>query len=216
MTFSEKLTALRRQNGISQEQLADRLGITRQSVSKWESGAVMPEIEKLVILSDLFQVSVDYLIKDQLETPEPSATEPALQPLEAKIDTLSRQAQENFGSVFCYTSTKRLFGLPLLSIRFGHARHPNRENTAVGIVAIGNFSLGVVSVGLISAGILSLGLIAFGIVALGCVSLGAALAVGVTALGATAIGVTAFGSTTIGVSTLGNAGTLGIPADFLP
>lgn len=216
MTFSEKLTALRRQNGISQEQLADRLGITRQSVSKWESGAVMPEIEKLVVLSDLFQVSVDYLVKDQLEMPEVSAAEPARQPLEAKVDALSRQAQENFGSVFCYTSRKKLFGLPLLSIRFGHARHPNRENTAIGVVAIGNFSLGIVSIGLISAGILSLGLIALGVVALGCVSLGAALAVGVTALGTTAIGITAYGVTTIGSNIFGSAKSMGISANFLP
>ena len=44
MQFHEKLTELRRKAGLSQEQLADRLGVTRQSVSKWESGAAMPEL----------------------------------------------------------------------------------------------------------------------------------------------------------------------------
>ena len=51
--FSEKLLELRRQKGLSQEQLADRLGVTRQSVSKWESGAALPELGKLIALSDL-------------------------------------------------------------------------------------------------------------------------------------------------------------------
>ena len=70
MTFSEKLMDLRRKSGLSQEQLADRLGVTRQSVSKWESGTAMPELVKLISLSDIFGVSVDYLVKDYLEEPE--------------------------------------------------------------------------------------------------------------------------------------------------
>ena len=70
MTFSEKLMDLRRKAGLSQEQLADRLGVTRQSVSKWESGTAMPELVKLISLSDIFGVSVDYLVKDRLDSPE--------------------------------------------------------------------------------------------------------------------------------------------------
>lgn len=69
MTFSEKLTDLRRKSGMSQEQLADRLGVTRQSVSKWESGTAMPELVKLISLSELFGVTVDYLVKDWIEEP---------------------------------------------------------------------------------------------------------------------------------------------------
>lgn len=67
MEFSQKLADLRRREGFSQEQLADRLGVTRQSVSKWEGGAAMPDIGKLISLSELFDVSVDYLVKDYLE-----------------------------------------------------------------------------------------------------------------------------------------------------
>ena len=66
-TFPEKLVELRRKAGISQEKLADRLGVTRQSVSKWESGAALPELTKLIALSDMFSVSVDYLVKDICE-----------------------------------------------------------------------------------------------------------------------------------------------------
>lgn len=78
MEFSQKLADLRRREGFSQEQLADRLGVTRQSVSKWEGGAAMPDIGKLISLSELFDVSVDYLVKDYLEEPtrEPRWTNP--------------------------------------------------------------------------------------------------------------------------------------------
>ena len=62
MEFAEKLTFLRRRAGMSQEQLADQLGITRQSVSKWESGASVPELAKLIAIADFFDVSLDYLV----------------------------------------------------------------------------------------------------------------------------------------------------------
>ena len=70
MEFSEKLSDLRKKAGLSQEQLADRLGVTRQSVSKWESGTALPELVKLISLSEIFGVSLDYLVKDYIEEPE--------------------------------------------------------------------------------------------------------------------------------------------------
>ena len=88
-TFSEKLLELRRREGLSQEQLADRLGVTRQSVSKWESGAAAPELTKLVALSELFSVSVDYLVKDRLENPERPAEAPP--PSTAKLESRWRK-----------------------------------------------------------------------------------------------------------------------------
>ena len=65
MTFSEKLIKLRRREGLSQEQLAIKLDVTRQSVSKWESDAAMPESSKLITISELFGVTIDYLVKDE-------------------------------------------------------------------------------------------------------------------------------------------------------
>ena len=59
MNLAEKLIIQRKKLGMSQEQLADRLGITRQSVSKWEAGSSMPEISKLIAISELFGVSLD-------------------------------------------------------------------------------------------------------------------------------------------------------------
>lgn len=65
MNFSEKVRSLRMKNGFSQEDLAEKLDISRQTVSKWEAGNSFPEIEKLIALSDLFQVSIDYLLRDK-------------------------------------------------------------------------------------------------------------------------------------------------------
>lgn len=188
MTFSEKLQLLRRQGGLSQEQLADRLGVTRQSVSKWESNAAMPEISKLVALSELFRVPVDYLLKDYLDAPEAAST---AQDAQGDAERFRRTLSDAL-SVYSYTSRCRLLGLPLVSIRFSHARWPCRSSAAVGIVAIGNFAVGVVSVGLMSAGVVSLGMISLGLLALGAVSLGG------LALGATAVGIFAFGASAVG------------------
>lgn len=173
MQFSEKLMRLRRKAGLSQEQLADQLGVTRQSVSKWESGAAMPELGKLIALSKRFDVSVDYLVKDCLEEETRPEREDRSARLEEKVDTLARDYRRSFGPVFRYTSRVRLLGLPLVSVRFGHDRHPTSNNTAIGIVAVGNFSVGVISVGLIAAGVSAVGYqAAVGVAAHGAASIG--------------------------------------------
>ncbi len=65
MTFGDKLCKLRKEKNLTQEQLADILKVSRQSVSKWESGAAYPETEKLICLANLFECSTDYLLKDE-------------------------------------------------------------------------------------------------------------------------------------------------------
>lgn len=67
MLLSEKIMSLRKRNGWSQEELAQQLGVSRQSVSKWESMASMPDIQKIMAMSELFGVSTDYLLRDELE-----------------------------------------------------------------------------------------------------------------------------------------------------
>ncbi len=64
MNFYEKLQKLRKRNGLSQEQLAGELGVSRQAVSKWESGQGYPEIDKILLLSDIFKVSLDDLLRE--------------------------------------------------------------------------------------------------------------------------------------------------------
>jgi len=63
MDFSEKLLTLRKANDMTQEQLAEKLNVSRQSVSKWESGQATPEPEKIVAISAVFNVTTDYLLK---------------------------------------------------------------------------------------------------------------------------------------------------------
>lgn len=70
MTLAEKVMLLRKQRGWSQEELAEHLGISRQSISKWESGISIPDIDRIIKMSDLFSVSTDYLLKEQIEFEE--------------------------------------------------------------------------------------------------------------------------------------------------
>lgn len=199
-TFSEKLITLRRQAGCSQEQLADRLGVTRQSVSKWEGGSAMPELPKLIALSELFSVSIDYLVKDQLEEPEtPAASGISTAKLEEQVEEISRYFQ-----AWEWTSKTKLFGLPLVSICFSLYPHmPLRQKTARGIIAIGNIAVGVIALGLFSVGIFSIGALSVGVLALG------ALALGLAALGPVAIGLLAFGPVAIGLWYTGGVAALG-------
>ena len=70
MIFADKLIALRKKAGYSQEELAQQLNVTRQSVSKWEGAQSVPDIEKILQISKLFGVTTDYLLKDEMGEPE--------------------------------------------------------------------------------------------------------------------------------------------------
>ena len=75
MTLAEKLAALRGERKLSQGDLAEKLDVSRQSVSKWETGQAVPELDKIIKLADLFGVTVDELVRDG-ETPRPEAPQP--------------------------------------------------------------------------------------------------------------------------------------------
>lgn len=66
MNFAEKLFTLRTQSGYSQEVLAEKLSVSRQAVSKWETGPTLPETDKLIAISNLFNVSIDSLLIDSI------------------------------------------------------------------------------------------------------------------------------------------------------
>lgn len=188
MRMDEKIMELRRKKGMSQEQLAEYLGVSRQSVSKWESGQTLPELPKLITISELFQVSVDYLVKDyhEEEQKRESVSVYDNSRLEAKVDEI-----RNYYKGFEYTSRTNIAGIPLVSVRL--SRRMDKSAVAKGIIAIGNISVGVVSIGLLSIGGLSIGPVAVGVCAAG------ALALGGIALGAVAIGLMAFGTAAIGL-----------------
>lgn len=66
MKLSEKIIELRKASGMTQEELASVCNVSRQSVSKWEADIALPELEKLLILGEVFQISIDVLVKDEL------------------------------------------------------------------------------------------------------------------------------------------------------
>ena len=81
MILAEKIALLRRRSGLSQEELAEKMQVSRQSVSKWESGVSIPDLEKILRLSVLFGVSTDFLLKDDLnEQALPDAPAPDTDP----------------------------------------------------------------------------------------------------------------------------------------
>lgn len=178
MRFAENLMALRKQRGWSQEELGGRIGVTRQTVSKWEVGQSTPELEKLVELSRLFGISIDRLVGlKELEERGGPWEEP-------KKTAEARP----WGVFYEYVSSAEVFGLPLVHIRWGMG-----PQVAKGVVAIGNCAVGVVAVGSCSLGLISLGgaslglLLALGGASLGLVAAGG-LAVGGFAVGGCAVG----------------------------
>ena len=183
--FEERLYQLRRERGISQEELANIIGVSRQAVQKWESGASQPNMDNLVAISEYFGVTLDYLLKGPAPNWESSADAP---------EGASQVVCIPYGFHYEYKSSTTLFGLPLVHINLGRAG----LHRAKGILAIGNVATGLVSIGLISAGLLSfgclslgllaMGALALGIVALGGIALGAGIAAGGLAVGWLAIG----------------------------
>ncbi len=65
MTLGEKITELRKNKNLSQIQLAEQLGVSRQAISKWESGNTMPGIDSIIEISNFFDVTIDSLLKDE-------------------------------------------------------------------------------------------------------------------------------------------------------
>ena len=77
MNIADRIQHLRKTKGISQEELADKIGVSRQAISKWESEQSIPEIDKVIIMSDYFEVTTDYILKG-IETKEQAKGRPDL------------------------------------------------------------------------------------------------------------------------------------------
>lgn len=139
MIFADKLILLRKKAGWSQEELADQMNVTRQSVSKWEGTQSIPDLEKMLRLSELFGVSTDYLLKDNMEGADPIASSydtPSLRrvSMEEANAFLSVKAQTAktiaYAAFLCILSPIILFILSAVSER---TEGPLNESIAVGI-----------------------------------------------------------------------------------
>lgn len=184
MTTGQRIAKGRKSKGMTQEQLAEQLGVTRQSVSRWESDAVYPETEKLIRLADLLGLTCDQLLRG-VEPERPASSE------------------DTFRWKYEYKSRRTLWGLPLLHISVGFGPHCRAKgivalgNVAMGLVAVGGASLGVLAVGGAAAGGLALGGLALAVLAIG------GGAVGVIAVGGLALGYVAIGGLALGIYALG-------------
>lgn len=114
MAFSEKLNELRKKGGLSQEQLAEQLGVSRQAVSKWESGKAIPESDTLVSISEYFHVTLDYLMKENDATDLES--EPAVSMDNEKPGTDSGKVKRILGTVICISGIVSLIIWGLVSV----------------------------------------------------------------------------------------------------
>lgn len=86
MNFGMKLTDLRKEHGLSQLEMAEKLNVSRQSISKWELGTAVPSVDNLKSLRALFGVSIDYLLDDTMEVPDKGGEpEPAIPAPEAPM-----------------------------------------------------------------------------------------------------------------------------------
>lgn len=94
--LSERIYKFRRKSGLSQEQLAEKVGVSRQAISKWESGASTPELEKLLALSACFNITLDELVKDEAGEQKANETQP--KPEENKA---SKTAEVKMGIGLC-------------------------------------------------------------------------------------------------------------------
>lgn len=225
-TFGDKLMKLRKEKGASQEQLAEYLGVSRQSVSKWESGASMPELSKLIQLSELFGVMVDDLVKPEVkrvektyflgeEGKEESAGQPAAsgwhssgeemagsrKQLAGLAESLERLNQKLDKQEIMRASEEREWKLEYKSRR------------KIGGIPLVHVCFGIgrkhqyVAVGMLAAGNISVGMLAFGGISVGLMSIGmlalGGLALGMAALGGIAVGLSAIGVLSIGIASLG-------------
>lgn len=202
MEFRERLFELRRQAGLSQEELANLLGVTRQAVQKWEAGTSRPDMDNLTALADYFHVSLDFLVTGREAPCPPSCRENgAAPPAPTIVNHYYHERPERWH--YEYKSKRTLFGLPLVHVNLGH-----RDHWARGIIAIGNIATGFVALGGVAVGLLSLGGVSFGLLlALGAVALGGVaiggVALGLLAWGGIALGWLAVGGCAVGVYAAG-------------
>ena len=109
MILADKIINLRKKNGWSQEELAEKLGVTRQSISKYEGAQSIPDLDKILKLSEIFGVTTDYLIKDELEEEEYAPSQ--MQENESESD---RSVQWKWQMNICRSLTGRQEKQPLL------------------------------------------------------------------------------------------------------
>lgn len=218
--FHITLKTLRQGRGLSQEQLAEALGTSRQTISKWESGAALPDAINLLSLSDFFAVSTDTLLRGVTPDPEPADRSPDAPPIEASISpvappigdpSLEDEAAEGESTADespTAESTADAEETPAQSLR-RPSHLPGRGRLEYEYVSqkklfgmpllhvhlgVGLYrAKGVFALGMISSGLVSMGLLSMGLLSFGLLSLG------LLAFGGFVLGGAAFGGVAVGI-----------------
>lgn len=198
MTLGDKLSRLRKENNYTQEQLANVLGVSRQAISKWESNITYPETDKLIRLSELFDCSLDYLLRDTMETDNKNQTDDE-SAIFFRRHTGYRLRERK--------SEKTVWGMPLWHIGRNAKGFVAVGLNARGVIAVGLKARGIISLGMLSMGLLSFGMFSFGILSVGMLAFGimsaGSLSVGVFSAGAVSLGIVSFGAIAIGDFSVG-------------
>lgn len=139
MILADKIITLRKKNGWSQEELAEKLNVTRQSVSKWEGAQSIPDLNKILQMGKIFGVSTDYLLKDEIDQEEYTT----MQEEAEAVRTVSMEEARDFLSIKAITAKRIAFATflcilsPICLIVLATASDSNRfnlgENASVGI-----------------------------------------------------------------------------------
>lgn len=149
MILAEKIIQLRKKTGMSQEELAEKIGVSRQAVSKWESGMSTPDMNKILALSEFFGVSTDFLLKDDIEMPDEAPAQDEhdesvssdgepLHPVDMETaNSFLKNTEKNAGTValgvmLCIFSPVAIILLPAL----GSAGIPISTDMGIGIGAV--------------------------------------------------------------------------------
>ena len=166
-----KIYECRKKSGMSQEMLAWKLNVARQTVSNWETGETSPNPEQLKMLSNIFNISVDELLDN------------------------TTFVNASFGGTkvreigFEYKSKRMVHGVPVIHINLGGIV----PRKAKGIIAVGDIAVGVIALGGVSAGVLSFGGVSAGLVSIGGLAVGLIVALGGVAVAPVALGGLAVG-----------------------
>lgn len=141
MILAEKIIELRKRNGWSQEELAEQLGVSRQAVSKWESAGSIPDLQRIVQLAELFGVSTDYLLKDEMEPEDVSYVDHSGYDSDAHLKKVTMEDANNFiklkkeGSKVIANATTMCVISPIVLIILGTLAEEKSFGISEGLVA---------------------------------------------------------------------------------
>ncbi len=209
IVIGEQLVKLRKMNNMSQEKLGNILGVSRQTIYKWENNKAYPDMMNLVAISEIFDVSLDELIngeeKSLISKEDKIINNKENLEVINKSETIYNQTVnhiENRKRSYEYKSEKCIGNLPLLHINLGM-----KNCKAKGIIAIGNVSIGIISIGLASVGIFSIGLLSLGLLSIALLSLAIIasgfLGIGIMSISVIAIGIYTLGGISVGLFSIG-------------